>query len=233
MTTSFLIEFRLQGFAKQYAKWANARILREARRLRIRRLKSRRFVPHITLFGPARTNNLRHIIAGIERTCNKYTLVPFKVGGFDSFRNPDANWLYLDVEPSFDLEQLRYELAHNLIRSERIISSTCQSFDHNSKCKFHSAVGKFSPKDKYKFEKLLEFAETKCDLKAFRQHKTSIFQRLFNFIKSYVFRIEEDSYPNINLYLLRVTVLGRRSHIQCEYDLVIKKLLSRRCFWQL
>ena len=147
---------------------------------------------------------------------------------FDSFQNPDANWLFLDTEPSSELEKLRYELAQNLIGSERIIHDTCQSFDHNSKCNFHSSIGKYNPRDKDKFERLLAFAETKCDLEAFRQHKVSIFHRLFNVIKRYIFRIEEDRNPNIRLYLLRITVLGRGSRIQCEYDLVLKKMLSRR-----
>jgi len=228
VTASFFIEFRVRGFAKQYANWVNTRIHREARRLRIRRLRDRRFVSHIALFGPARTNNLRRVIAEVERTCRKHTLVPFKIGGFDGFQNADANWLYLDVEPSSNLEQLRYELAQNLLRSERIIHDTCQPFDHSSKCKFHSSIGKYDPRDKAKFEKLIDFAETKCSLEAFRQHKASIFHRLFNVIKRYIFRVEEDGNPDIRLCLLRVTVLGRGSRIQCEYDLVLKKLLYRR-----
>ena len=228
MSESFFIEFRLQGFAKQYANWVNSRIHREARRLRIRKLEERRFVSHIALFGDARTNNLRRVVDEVERTCRKYTLVPFKIGGFDGFRNPDANWLYLDVEPSSELEQLRYELARNLIRSERIIHDTCQPFDHKSKCEFHCSIGKWDPRDKDKFERLLDFAETNCSLEAFRRHKSSIFRRIFNVIKRYIFRMEEVGNPNINLCLLRVTVLGRGSRIQCEYDLVLKKLLPRR-----
>jgi len=50
--------------------------------------------------------------------------------------------------------------------------------------------------------------------------------KLFKFIKKYIFRIEEDSNPNISQHLLRVTVLrGRR--IRFEYDLLLKKSLSR------
>jgi len=117
--THFLIEFRLQGFAKKYAKWVNAHIHRKARQLGLRTVKERRFVSHITLFGPAKTDNLRPVMAEIGRIGRKYTLVPFKIDGFDKFQNPDAYWLYLDVEPSPDLEQLRYELAQRLCRSER------------------------------------------------------------------------------------------------------------------
>jgi hypothetical protein len=182
----------------------------------------------MTLFGPARTNNLRRVMAEIERTCRKYTQVPFKIGGFDKFQNSDANWLYLDVKPSNDLELLRYELAQNLFRSEKIISDTCQSYDHNSKCKFHFSIGKFAPGNRDKFKQLVDYAETNCSLETFKQQKASIFSRLFNVIKRYIFRVEEVSNPNISLYLLRVTVLGKGSRIRCEYDLVLKKLLSRR-----
>jgi 2'-5' RNA ligase len=227
MAKNFLVEFRLQGFAKQYAKWVNARIDREARRLKIRKLKERRFVSHITLFGPAQTNNLRRVITEVERTCRKRSLVTFKIGGFDGFRNSNANWLYLDVEPSSELERLRYELAQNLIRSGRMIQDTCKSFDHSSNCKFHSSIGKYDPRDKDKFQKLLDFAETKCGLEAFRQQKASMFGKLLKFIKKYVFREKEDD-PAVNLYLLRVTILGKESRIQCEYDLVLGRLLSRR-----
>jgi len=104
---------------------------------------------------------------------------------------------------------------------------TCQSYDHNSKYKFHSAVIKCNPKDRAKFEKLFEYAETKCSLESFKQHKASAFGKLINIIKKYVFRAKEDD-PRISLNLLRITVLGRRSRIQAEYDLVLKKMLSRK-----
>ena len=227
MSESFFIEFRLRGFARQYARWVQTRIHQEARRLRIKELARPR-VLHMTLFGDARTNSMKRVIAEVERTCRKHTLVPFKIGGFHSFRNPDANWLCLDVEPSPELEQLRYELAQNLIKSERMIHDTCQSFDHGQKFEFHYSVWKYAPRDKDKFERLVNFAETKCNLETFRQYKAPIFQKLVNVIKRYVFRIEEESNPNISLCLLRVTVLERGSRIQREYDLVLKKLLSRR-----
>ena len=227
MSTSFLIEFRLRGFAKRYAKWASERVLKEGKKLGLRRLRQPRFVPHITLFGRARTNNSRRVIAEVERICRKYTLVPFKLGGFDSFQNPDANWLYLDVEPSSELERLRQELAQNLITSERMICDTCQSHDHKPKCKFHSAIAKYAPEDKDKFERLLNFAETKCSLDAFRQQEASLFRKLFNIIKRYIFGEVEES-PRINLHLIRITILGRGSRILAEYDLILKKLLSRR-----
>ncbi len=227
MAVSFLVEFRLQGYAKKYARWASARTLREARKIGVKKLEQPRFVSHITLFGSAETNNLRRVIAEVERIGRRYTLVPFKLGGFDKFQKPDANWLYLSVHPSSDLEQFRYELAQSLCRSERMIYDTCKSWDHKSKYKFHSAIGKYDPRDKDKFEKLLDYAKTKCSLETFKQRKASVVSRLLNIIKKYIFRVEEDD-PRISLHLLRVTILGRGNRIQCEYDLVLRRLLSRR-----
>lgn len=231
MATSFFIEFRLHGYARRYAKWARARIHLEARRLRIRELKQPRFVPHITLFGQAVTNHLRRVIAEVERIGRKNTLIPLKLGvqrgEFGKFQKPDANWLYLVVYPSHELEQFRYELAQNLLGLDRMIHDTCQPHDHQLKIKFHTSIGKYDPRDKGKFEELSDFAETKCSLETFKQCKASVFNRLFNIIKKYIFGIQEYNH-GIYLYLLRVTILGRGRRIQCEYDLVLRRLLSRR-----
>ncbi len=227
MSTLFFIEFRLQGYAKKYANWSSACAIKEARRCRVKKLRERRFVSHIALFGPARTNNLKRVMAVVERVGRKYTIVPFKLGGFDKFQNPDAYWLYLSVHPSPELEQFRHELAQSLFKSERLIYNTCQPYDRGLKYTFHSSVGKYAPRDKQKFKKLFDYANNRCNLEAFRQHKSSVFEGLINIFKKYIFKQKIDN-PNISLYLLRVTVLGKRSHIQGEYDLALKKLLSRR-----
>ena len=226
--TYFLIEFRLQGYAKQYAKWVRERVYQKAMELGIKEVGKQKLVSHITLFGQAETNNLQNIIREVEKIGRKYTLVPFKLGvKRGKFQKTDANWLYLDVHPSPDLEQLRYELAQSLLSLERIIFNTCRFHDHKSKYTFHSSIGKYDPRDKDKFEKLFDYAETKCSLVTFKQHKASVFGRLLNIIKKYIFRVEEDNL-GINQHLLRITILGRKSHIEREYDLVLKRLLSRR-----
>jgi len=166
-------------------------------------------------------------MADVERIGRKHTLVPFKIGGFDQFRNADANWLYLRVYPSAELEQLRYELAQSLLGSDRLIKGTCEPYDRGSKYKFHSSIGKYDPRDREKFEKLVDYAETKCTLESFTQREASLFGRLLNIIKKYIFRAEEES-SNINLHLLRITVLGQGRR---EYDLVLKKMLTGRGVW--
>jgi len=194
----------------------------------MRRLRQPRFVPHITLFGGAKTNNLRRVTTEVERVARKYNLVPFRLGvRRGEFQNEDACWLYLEVEPSPTMEQLRYELAQSLLRLEDKISSTCQSYDRGIRYKFHCSILKCDPRDRAKFERLAEYAETKCSLEHFKQHRASFLDRIFRAIKRYLIGPGEDD-PGVNQHLLRITVLGKGGRIHAEYDLALKRLLSRR-----
>lgn len=224
----FLIEFRLHGYAREYARWARGRTLREARRLGVRRLREPRFVPHITLFGAADAHNLRNVIREVERIGGKYACVPFKLGvKRGEFQVEDANWLYLEIQPSPELEQFRYDLAQRLLGRERVIHDTCPPYDRKPKYKFHCSIGKYDPRDGAKFEKLAEYAETKCSLEIFKQRQISLFSRLVNIIEKSIFKTERDA-PGISQHLLRVTIVGTRRRIQSEYDLVLGRMLSRR-----
>jgi 2'-5' RNA ligase len=225
--SSFFIEFRLRGFARQYAVWVEERIHQEAGRLGIKHKRAKKFVSHITLFAPAKTRNLKHVIHEVKNVCSRYTLVPFRIGGFGRFLNTDANWLYIGVLPSPELETLRRDLSQALIKSDKIIHDTCEKYDLSLKYKFHSAVGKFDPKDRDKFEQILEFANNKCRLEDYKHHTATLFEKLANIVKK-KFDKEQELTDTIYLYLLRVTVIAKRSHIYSEYDLMLKKLLSRR-----
>jgi 2'-5' RNA ligase len=223
----FLIEFRLHGYAKEYAKWARAQTLREARRLGVRRLPEPRFVPHITLFGAAEAHNLRNVIRVVERVGQKYTLVSFKLSvKRGEFQVEDANWLYLHIRPSPELEQFRYDLAQGLLRRGKVMYDTCPPYDRKSKHKFHCSIGKYDPTDSANFEKLAEYAETKCSLETFNQHQIPLLGKLVSIIEKNIFRTEEKA-PGISQHLLRVTVL-KGSRIVTEYDLVLGRMLSRR-----
>lgn len=227
--TDFIILFRLKGYAEEYARWVNVRINREAKRLKIRRLKHR-FKPHITLFYRAKTHNLKGVVANVGKVGRRYSLVPFKMGGFDQFQNPDGYWLFLKVHPSVELEQLRYELAQSLLGSDRMINNTANDHDREARYKFHCSIIRCDPRDpriKEKFAKLVEYAETKCTLENFRQHRASVFGKLINIIKKYILGAEAAD-PNIHLHLLRIRVSGKGKR---EYDLVLKKLLTGRNVW--
>jgi calcineurin-like phosphoesterase family protein len=225
----FLVEFRLRGYAKEYAKWARARTLREAHGLGVRRRRQPRFVPHITLFGPAETHNLQNVLREVERVCQRYTRVPFELGvKSGEFEKEDANWLYLDVDPSPELEQFRYELAQSLLGLERTIQDSCKPYDRNPKCKFHCSIGKYSPRNNAEFERLSDCAEIKYSLEAFRRQRASAVGKLLNIIRTYILGAKGEDDAAISQYLIRVTVLRGRSRIQSEYDLVLGRMLSRR-----
>jgi 2'-5' RNA ligase len=225
----FLIELRLKGYARKYAKWARECTQREARKLGVRRLSEARFVPHVTLFGPAETRDLRNVIREVKRVCQKYRLVPFELGvKRGEFQNKDANWLYLHIDPSPELQQLRYELAQTLIRQEKTIWDTCQPYDHHRDYEFHCSIGKYDPRAGATFDRLADYAETKCSLEAFRQTQATVLKRLFNLARRLVLRVSDEDDLGINQHLLRVTVLGKRGRIQAEYDLVLGRMLSRR-----
>ena len=225
----FLVEFRLKGYARKYASWARARTIREAKRLGVRRCRERRFVPHITLFGQAETDSIRHVTREAERIGRKYTLVPFKLGiERGDFKTRDANWLYLKLGSSPALEQLRHELAQSLLKSERRIRSSCPSHDRSQRYKFHCSIGKYDPRDRAQFEQLAEYAETQCSVEAFRRSRASPVTKLFEFVRRHLLRTGEEHSPAVNQHLLRITILGKRGRIQAEYDLVLKRILSRR-----
>ncbi len=182
----FIVEFRMHGYAKEYAKDI---VYSVAKKFRVRGITRKRVVPHITLFGPCRTDDMGRVISAIEKVGRKYTLVPFKIKGFGFFdKNPKV--IYFDISPSQELEDLRWELAQELRKI-----STSQPRDSQRNHAFHATI-------------------------AFRDIDAK-----FNGIWSYLKSKEE---PNINQYLLRITILGASGRILCEYDLVLKRLLNRR-----
>ena len=84
MTSPFLIEFRLHGYAKTYAREL---IYDVARRFKVHGVTTHRAVPHISLYGPSETKNIWKVTQEVERIGRKYALVPFKIKGFDYFDN--------------------------------------------------------------------------------------------------------------------------------------------------
>lgn len=181
----FYVEFRLHGYAKTYAKRI---IWSVAKEFRVKGVIRKRVVPHIGLYGEGKTDDIQKVVSAAERVGRKYTLVPFKIEGFGYFDKPHKV-IYLDISPSKELEELRWELSQEL----RKVSS-CHSQDRHRKFKFHGTI-------------------------AFKD-----IDNKFNRIWSYIKNKEE---PDINQYLLRITVIGARRRIVCEYDLVLKKLLNR------
>lgn len=147
---AFLIEFRLHGYAKEYSRNL---ILDVAKNFKVRGVTKNRAVPHITLYGPSETDDIRRVISNVAAVGQRYTLVPFKIKGFDYFDKEDKV-IYLDITPSPQLEQLRWELAQSLTKI-----STSQTWDTKRNYEFHSTVA-FKDIDK-KFRKIWDYVKSR------------------------------------------------------------------------
>jgi hypothetical protein len=98
-------------------------------------------------------------------------------------------------------------MAQRLIGSEKVIDRTCKSYDHDSRYRFHSSIGKYDLKDEAKFDQLLIFAQTKCTLDIYKQRGQSVLDKIKQILEKYVFRIKEKNNRYINQHLVRITIL--------------------------
>ena len=182
----YLIQFRFHGYAKRYLK---RQIFEVARRFHVKGVTRKRPVPHISLAGPFETRDIERVITDVESVAKNYNLVNFKLKGFGYFNNPNGKVIYADIEPSKELEELRWELAKRLMKYVEL-----KEGDKNKKFAFHATIA-FKDIDR-------EFSD------------------IWRYLKS-------KEIPNINQYLLRITIL-RNGKILYEFDLMLKRLLNRR-----
>lgn len=150
----YLIEFRFHGYARKYAKRLSFDV---AKKFRVRGVTRKKVVPHITMFGPFTTRNERKMISEVANVAKKYTLVPFTVKGFNYFDNPSNKVIYLNIEPSEELKQLRYALSNRL----RKITNSKSSQDRKSKDNFyfHATIA-FKDIDR-KFDRIWRYLKNK------------------------------------------------------------------------
>ena len=133
--TSYLIEFRIRGYAKRYAKEL---IYYVGKKFKVRGMTHKTPVPHITLYGPFNTNNEKKVVSEIQNVCRRYDRIYFSFKGFNYFNNPSNKVIYLDIAPSEELRIFREELSNKL----RPITSTKSQEDKKNKEKFmfHSTI---------------------------------------------------------------------------------------------
>lgn len=146
----YLIEFRFHGYAKWYAKNL---IYDVARKFNVKGVTQKRAVPHISLFGPFQTNDERRLVSQIISVGKRYDLVPFRIKGFDFFNN-QTKVIYLDIEPSEELECLRRDIRDSLSKF-----SNGKSFDNKHDFNFHATVA-FKDID-YKFDRIWNYIQQK------------------------------------------------------------------------
>lgn len=130
--THYLIEFRFHGYAKRYLKRS---IFEVARRFHVNGVTRKRPVPHITLAGPFETRDIERVITDVESVAKNYNLVNFKLKGFGYFNNPGGKVIYVDIEPSKELEELRWELAKRLMKYVEL-----KGGDKNKQFSFHATI---------------------------------------------------------------------------------------------
>lgn len=143
----FLIEFRLHGYVKDYTKELMYAV---AKRFKVKGVTGKKAVPHITLYGPSTTNDIKRVASEIERIGRRYTLVPFTIKGFGYFNKQLGKTIYLNIAPSPEMEELRWELAQRLSKISVSLPKDLQpSFQ------FHATVA-FRDID-IKFHKILSY----------------------------------------------------------------------------
>jgi len=127
--SNYLIELRLSGKTKIYLKDLAHKI---AKKCRVRGAIRKRVVPHVSLFGPFRTNQEKELINRFTKVCKDQDLINYRLNGFDHF---DDRVVHVHIDPSTELIQFRRELAKLLIPI-----CTTKEYDHNNEFKFHATL---------------------------------------------------------------------------------------------
>lgn len=133
----YLIEFRYSGNGKQYLK----RIIRTAsKKFRVRVDTKTNVIPHITLYGPFKTNKPKAMIRKIQRICSKYDPVDFEIDGFGKLHK---GVVFVKINPSKQLEALRKELIKELSFQSMTSDFDFQEYKYNSILTFKESGKKF------------------------------------------------------------------------------------------
>jgi hypothetical protein len=123
----YFLEIRSSGYAKKYVQKISSE-------LNSKFGSQHSTKPHITLFGPfSISGNTQGIISAIIQVCKKYenpNLIYYNLKGFNSF---GKEVIYLDVNPSEDLKNIRYDLAQKLLP----ITNSISTHDNESKNAFN------------------------------------------------------------------------------------------------
>jgi len=150
----YLIEFRFHGYAKKYSKKICYDV---AKKFKVKGVTRKRVVPHISLFGPFTTKNERKMVSEVVDAARKYSSVLFTVKGFNYFDNPTNKVIYLDIKPSEELKELRYELARRLNKVTN--SKSVQDKKSKDRFFFHATIA-FKDIDR-KFNKIWGYLKKK------------------------------------------------------------------------
>lgn len=102
------------------------------------------------------------MIKDVESIAENYDLVNFKRKGFGYFNNPTGKVIYADIEPSKELEELRWVLAKRLMRYAKL-----QERDKKEDFSFHVTIA-FKNID-LKFPEIWQYLKSK-EIPKINQH---------------------------------------------------------------
>ncbi len=149
---SYLIEFRLNGHPKKYAK----RLIFEiSKKFHVHGVTHKRPVPHISLFGPFQTNDPKGIVNSVVKVCKKHDLIPYSISGFNHFDHARNKVIFLDIKPSRELENLRWDISKTLVPITKIRND----WDRQRNFTFHATIA-FKDID-HKFKQIVSYLKTK------------------------------------------------------------------------
>ena len=104
----FLVEIRPDREVKEYLR----EIIDDIQRtFGVHGMASGHVVPHVTLFGPFNADGYGPVLSGMRTVLESYTVVPYRIEGFDHFRD---DVIYADLATSEELRSLRRELRREL-----------------------------------------------------------------------------------------------------------------------
>ncbi len=80
----YRIEFRFDEWEKNNVK---SLIYDVAKKFRMKGITRKKAAPHVTLFGPFIASYEKKLVSELIYIAEKYTLIPFKIKGFNFFDN--------------------------------------------------------------------------------------------------------------------------------------------------
>ena len=143
-TRRYLIEIRLSGFVKD-----SMREIKEAISQNFH-VSQREIIPHISLVGPIYTNDEKKLVKEVVKIGKKFELISLNLDGFDHF---DKDVIFVKINPSDELEQLRLEIVEKLKEFCKL-----SEYDLKQDFKYHATLVMH---DIYKkFDKIWNFLQT-------------------------------------------------------------------------
>lgn len=183
-------------FSGYAKKYLKELIYEVARKFHVRGATRNRAIPHVTLLGPLYTRDERRLVKEFASVVSKYDLVRFKLDGFGHFHG-SGFFSWLLGKQKVIFAEVKGSNELNQLRIELV-----------DRLKSFCTLNEHDYKTDRHFHATIAFKDI---------------NRKFDAIWKY---LQNKRAPNINQYLLRVTLI-KNQKILYEYDLMQRRLLNR------